>query len=609
MAAEIKRLHVERFRGIRELTWHPQPGLNLLLGGGNVGKSTILEAIGLLLSPTTSYTLLDSDYFGRLVEDGFLIEAVMNLPGDVNRQSSMAWPWEWDGQNAVLALAAESENAAPARAPQPARPAVYKVRVRGTADLELVYEIIQPDESVTAFSVALRRQIGLVRLLGDDQSDRDLRLVVGSGLDRLINDRGLRARLGREFAANSVDQHLEDEPRTRLQQLDKDFVERQLPNRLGLAFTGGAGQSINALIGLTAVKNDVVLPLATWGSGTRRLAALAIADSLQDGHPITLVDELERGLEPYRQRQLVRHIAGAQGQTFVTTHSASVVTTATDASIWYVDTGARIGALAREKVSRRLARDPEAFLARLTLVAEGATEVGFLQEIFDHELPGWKDCGVHIADGGGNDDTLMLLEALSTGGVKFAGFVDNENRHAGRWRAVADRVGALLFQWNAGNMEENVIPLFEADQIQMLIIDPEGEKTGLRLRTLADRLDTTDASFEAVSALALARRSENIDHPAHPLVPWIVEAATGKVPDVLRDAPAAQRNPFKGHATAWFKSIEGGRELAEKVYRSGVWDTQLNALLRPFVTRLSAHRPIRFRLPFRGKHSERRLCR
>ncbi|WP_119024675.1 ATP-dependent nuclease [Burkholderia sp. PAMC 26561] len=326
-----------------------------------------------------------------------------------------------------------------------------------------------------------------------------------------------------------------------------------------------------------------MLPLATWGSGTRRLAALAIADSLQDGHPITLVDELERGLEPYRQRQLVRHIAAGQGQTFITTHSASVVTAATDASVWYVDTGCRVGALAREKVSRHLARDPEAFLARVTLVAEGATEVGFLREIFDRELPGWRDRGVHIADGGGNDDTLTLLEALLVGGVKFAGFVDNENRDAGRWRAVANRVGSLLFQWNTGNMEENVIPFFPADQLQALITDPEGEKTGHRLRTLADRMATVDTSFEALSALALERRGENSGHQVHPLVPWIIEAATGKVPDALRDAPAAQRNPFKGHATAWFKSIEGGRELAGKVYNSGVWETQLDALLRPFV--------------------------
>lgn len=56
MTAEIKRLHIQRFRGIRDLTWRPGPGLNLLLGGGNVGKTTLLEAIGLLLNPTTSYT-------------------------------------------------------------------------------------------------------------------------------------------------------------------------------------------------------------------------------------------------------------------------------------------------------------------------------------------------------------------------------------------------------------------------------------------------------------------------------------------------------------------------------------------------------------------------
>lgn len=45
----IRRLTIERFRGIEGLVWHPSPGLNVLLGGGDVGKTTILEAIALLL--------------------------------------------------------------------------------------------------------------------------------------------------------------------------------------------------------------------------------------------------------------------------------------------------------------------------------------------------------------------------------------------------------------------------------------------------------------------------------------------------------------------------------------------------------------------------------
>ena len=48
----IQQIKIERFRGIKQLTWHPAAGLNVVLGGGNVGKTTILEAIALLLSPS-----------------------------------------------------------------------------------------------------------------------------------------------------------------------------------------------------------------------------------------------------------------------------------------------------------------------------------------------------------------------------------------------------------------------------------------------------------------------------------------------------------------------------------------------------------------------------
>ena len=104
MAAYFHYLKIEKFRGIRSLSWHPSAGVNVILGGGNVGKSTLLEAIALLLSPTNSYTLADADYWSRDVEAEFLIEAVISLPGEsaINQQGAMAWPWEWDGRNAVL---------------------------------------------------------------------------------------------------------------------------------------------------------------------------------------------------------------------------------------------------------------------------------------------------------------------------------------------------------------------------------------------------------------------------------------------------------------------------------------------------------------------------
>ncbi|WP_171905832.1 AAA family ATPase, partial [Sphingobium phenoxybenzoativorans] len=140
----ILKLTIERFRGLEKLEWHPSRGVNLILGGGDVGKTTILDAIALLLSPVNSATLPDTDYYGRVIEDGFSITAVLGLPAGsgINAQQKPAWPWVWNGREAT-APALEDE----ARDEE----AVYVVRVRATEDLELYYEVLQPDGGADSF--------------------------------------------------------------------------------------------------------------------------------------------------------------------------------------------------------------------------------------------------------------------------------------------------------------------------------------------------------------------------------------------------------------------------------------------------------------------------
>ena len=41
-APTIYQLVIERFRGIKALSWRPARGVNVILGGGDVGKTTIL---------------------------------------------------------------------------------------------------------------------------------------------------------------------------------------------------------------------------------------------------------------------------------------------------------------------------------------------------------------------------------------------------------------------------------------------------------------------------------------------------------------------------------------------------------------------------------------
>lgn len=561
MPGQIRRLKIERFRGVKSLTWYPCPGLNVIIGGGDVGKTTILDAIALLLHPSNTYALMDTDYWRRDVESEFTIEAVMSLSEDtgVSQQSKMNWPWEWDEEKPVLPLEGGDDGVQ--------REPVYVLRVRGTADMELVYEMVQPDGSVDPLSVSLRRAIGIVRLAGDDRNDRDLRLVQGSGLDRLLADKGLRGRLSHQLAAEDVKDRLKDQAKDALTELETQFGQRALPTNLGLGITGGPGISLNALVGLTAEKDGVTLPLASWGAGTRRLCALAIADTLRRERPITVVDEIERGLEPYRQRALIKDLKAGGSQVFVTTHSAAVLAAASDASIWYLDAKGNLERLPNEKIKRHLKSDPETFLARLAVVCEGATECGFTSVLLERAIGDFLDYGVWITDGGGNDSTRDLLDALADGGLTFAGMVDNEGRGSGRWERIKKVVGDLLIQWPDGCLEEHVIPLFDRSVLPQLIADLSGERTGERLRTLAARLEIADADWSSIEAYA-----------GEQLVRLIIEAATGKVPEKF----AARKGEFKAHARVWFKSIEGGRELAEKVFSLGAWP-RLQPEILPFI--------------------------
>ncbi|WP_306113086.1 MULTISPECIES: hypothetical protein [unclassified Roseovarius] len=104
MSSRILKLTISKFRGIQELEWLPSEGMNFILGGGDTGKTTVLEAVDLLFSPSTSFNVSETDYWMRDTATSFVIEAVVRLGNeiDINTQSNMAYPWHWDGKEAVV---------------------------------------------------------------------------------------------------------------------------------------------------------------------------------------------------------------------------------------------------------------------------------------------------------------------------------------------------------------------------------------------------------------------------------------------------------------------------------------------------------------------------
>ncbi|MBK1684995.1 ATP-binding protein [Rhodoferax fermentans] len=570
--ARIYKITIQRFRGIHSLTWLPAKGMNVILGGGDVGKTTILEAIALLLSPSNTAVISEADYWARDSAQEFVIEAVMTLPDTtgIGSQNTFAWPWAWNGQDAITPSANGEEDL-----PEPGEP-VYRVRVRGTTELEITWEVMQPNEEIDHFSTAVRRRIGLVRMSADERNDRDLRLVYGSALDRLLADNALRARIGKEVAGLNLHDSLNDKAKEAIESLDARMAGAALPCDLKLGLTTSQGLSIGALIGLMATKNGVTLPLSSWGSGTRRMAALEIASSTGKEASVTLIDEIERGLEPYRLRKLINILTSQHGQIFLTTHSPVAISCAEDAHLWYLDSLGSIGALPRDKIGPQQKRDPETFLARVAVIAEGPTEVGFLQYLLEKAFKGNPlDHGVRVCDGQGNSATLDLLETLASSGLLFAGLVDDEGTAPERWKKLKDKLKGRLHQWPKGCTEDHVIGAVPEANLLALLKDAEGELDGYRLRTLAERLGLQDKSTEAIDAALKASGKT-----------WralIIAAASGS----KDGAPAGQEKAWKKHSQQWFKSTVGGQELAQKMVTLGAW-TEVQPQLLPLINAVLA---------------------
>ena len=79
--ARIRRLQISNFRSIQALDWVPAPGINCLIGPGDSGKSSILDAIDLCVGARRGGTFGDMDFFALNVDVPITISVALgDLP-------------------------------------------------------------------------------------------------------------------------------------------------------------------------------------------------------------------------------------------------------------------------------------------------------------------------------------------------------------------------------------------------------------------------------------------------------------------------------------------------------------------------------------------------
>lgn len=533
---QIRRLHIEGFRGIEDLTWHPGPGVNCLIGSGDLGKTTILEAITLLLSPAPGRVAAEYDYFNGRIENGFCVDAVVGEIADSLLSGwSVAPLWSWD----PVAQRVQPD-------PDQSLEAVMVLRVKGTPDLEIKHFLIDPSEGELPLSPAKRQRFGLSRLGTASDAYRELRMTRGSLLARNVDEQQLRAIAAAALKSSRDEFKVPADIKKQIDELSTVLHEiAPGVGPLGLGMLSPRGQNLLSLLSLFSSRGDVETPLANAGRGTQQLALFALAEFLVDGEPMYVADEVESGLEPFRQRELVgrmRRAAGQRGQVFLTTHSPAVVESVEVGELYRAsEDGSAIRSIQPlpPGLERFKRNDAEGLLSRMPVLVEGETELGLLLALLapyvERVGTSLGALGVRLVDGGGQPHVFSTSTALQEMDIPFGAFLDDESHSKGKRDAlIADPNVAFGSYTNGAGLEEALSSELSIEQMDQLVqlSDPTGH-------------DRSTARYQAFNeALGAPGRAS------------ISEGASEKGEDAARAAFAEAANNG-----SWFKSRQLGQQV------------------------------------------------
>jgi putative ATP-dependent endonuclease of OLD family len=536
-------------------------GAVCLLGPGDSGKTTILDAIHLVLGAHWTTTVHDHDFYDRDVAHAIIIEAtVTGVPEallDESRYGLELRGWTASG------LRDE---------PQDDDELALTVRFRVDETLEPTWAVVN-DRNPEGRPIGWRdrQRLGAARV--GVSVERDLRWARGSALSRLTGttdevDKALTGAYRQARAAVAE---------ARLTDLDRPLA---IARRGAVALAAGlVGDDLHAALDTRTGEARLALhskdiPLASFGQGTRRLTALGLQLADAAGATMLAVDELEHALEPWRARHLVRalkaKVAAADHplrQMLCTTHSSAVVEQFAAEELHVVRRDASTGAVTVTAVPatlQALVRSAaEAFLARRVIVCEGDTELGICVELDDPaagpSATPMSHVGTALAKGGGSACAQRAMD-FRTLGLDVAVVADSD-RDLSPDVTTLGAAGVQVIQW-AGTtaIEERVFYDLPVPGLSLLfagLVDLHGDHI----------LDPLAASLA-------------VDRSAAP------ENPTAWIDDLGVEESALRAAALDAAKAKWLKSIQAGRVVGKAI--CACWDalggtelrTKLEAVLQ-----------------------------
>lgn len=487
----LRRLEIENFRGVKSLDWRHIAETAALVGPGDSGKSTILDAIERVLSPKWNVAFDDTDFWDLATDAPIVIRAtITDLAPSFYRDSKfglLLHGFDKDKGEAVRASGDEGEEHA------------LVVELRVDASLEPGWNVLDAEGEKHPFMARDREALGMLRVGG--YVDQHLGWSRGSVLTRLTD------------SGDAVGAVLAEATRQARSGLKTDGLEKlmaaahkveALGKNLGVALQNGLvphldASALSVAAGALSL-HDGKVPTRRAGLGTRRLLAVAMQREAAAQSGLTIIDEFEQGLEPHRIRRLLRVLRGrapegqglAKGQLILTTHSPTVLQELEPAEVAVTRRVADGTVTVRNlpaAIDYILKRTPQALLARKVIVAEGATEVGLCQALDDawtNETGGsFAYRGVVVVDGTGGTQPAEISGHLAKLGYEVTLLIDSDAN-----AKATKAAGAAVLAWPGGLCTEQRLAadLPEAAIRQMAAVADERGGRSVR-EALADQLN------------------------------------------------------------------------------------------------------------------------
>ncbi|MFC2434146.1 MAG: ATP-dependent endonuclease [Peptidiphaga sp.] len=479
----IQILDIKNFRGIASghviFKKH-----SLLVGGNNIGKSTVCEALELVLGPERLYhrpVIDEHDFYrGRYQKDdgSFLKIVIRVVLTSLNLKQQLRFHQHLRLWNEDELTFVDEEVDGISHADDPnvdwALPVVFIGRYDPeeddfVGDTFFDHPLDDPDslsdeekaslgQGRSIFTRAHKRDCGFIYLRALRTGSRALSLQRGSLLDTIL-------RLGEQGGANMWPAALRS-----LKELNPAIgeirqlksIRAQLQERLGrfinLASEGDQTSFYASDLTRDNLREVVKLFIATWpsnypvpfsrqGTGSVNLLVFAlltmIADLKEQNSAIFVMEEPEIALPPHIQRRVVKYVLQEMGQSIVTSHSPYIIEQYEAENVVVLGrddkscfTGKPIDRSAIEQKNYRAQRRQfaEAILSRAVFVVEGATEVAAVNatsialERFHAGYSHIDLSGVSLFNAGGDQEAPKYGPIFKALGKPVFGIRDKPNR-------------------------------------------------------------------------------------------------------------------------------------------------------------------------------------